>query len=75
MTKALSFDDISERTIAKIKHLSQLLTREEMANIAGVSQRDVELFESNNGRISPIIQRKLLREYEYIIEGKNESPS
>jgi len=47
---------------AKIKHISRLLTQEEIAAITRVSQEDVDLFERNQP-INPVAKRKLLDAY------------
>ena len=45
---------------AKIQRVSRLLTQQELAAIAGVSQEDVDLLESNQP-LRPDARRKLLR--------------
>ena len=45
---------------AKIQRVSRLLTQQELAAIAGVSQEDVDLLESNQP-LRPDTRRKLLR--------------
>ena len=45
---------------AKIQRVSRLLTQQELAAIAGVSQEEVDLLESNQP-LHPDTKRKLLR--------------
>ena len=47
---------------AKIKYISRRLTKQEIANIARVSQEDVDLFERGQP-INPVAKRKLLNAY------------
>jgi len=57
------FDDISFGGLARIQRVFWRLTQQDMANITGVSQKDIESFETNQC-LSPIIKRKLLRTYD-----------
>ncbi len=50
---------------ARIQRVSQLLTQQEIAAIAGVTQKDVDLFE-NNQHINPITRFQLIRILELI---------
>ena len=50
---------------ARIQRVSQLLTQQEIAAIAGVTQKDVDLFE-NNQHINPITRLQLIRTLELI---------
>ena len=63
--EAISFDDVSLGNTCKIQRVCRLQTQQEIADIAGVSQKDVELLESNQ-RLPLIIKRKLLRAYDLI---------
>ena len=47
---------------AKLKRISRLLTKQEIANIARVSQKDVDLFEQGQP-MNPVAKRKLLDAY------------
>ena len=47
---------------ARIRYISRRLSTEEIANIAGVSKEDVDLFEQNE-LINPVAKRKLLNAY------------
>ena len=67
MTEALSFDDLSLGMMARIQRVCRRLTQHEMADRAEVSQKDVDLFESNQ-RLQPTIKLKLLRAYDLIVE-------
>ena len=61
MNEALSFDQaISVGSALRIKRIRMLLTRQEMAAMAGVTEKDIELFESSQ-YINPIAKHKLLR--------------
>ena len=71
MAETLTFNDLSLGNIAKIQRVCRLLTQQEIADMANVSQKDVGLFESNN-HVNLTIKRKLLRAYDLIIEAKNE---
>ena len=67
MNKAISFDDISLGMIAKIQRLLQRLTPQDVASLACVYEKDVELFESN--QLLPCVTNlKLLNAYNTIIE-------
>lgn len=65
MTEAISFDDVSLGMHAKIQRVCRLQTQQEIAGMAGVSEEDVELLESNQ-YLDPVIKRKLLRAYDLI---------
>ena len=69
--EALSWDDSSLGMTARIQRVFRRQTQRDMAVMAGVSLRDVELFESNQ-RLSPTIMRKLLRAYDLIVETQSE---
>ena len=47
---------------AKIRYVSRLLTKQEIANIARVSQEDVDLFEQGQP-MNPAARQKLLNAY------------
>lgn len=47
---------------AKIRRISRLLTKQEIANIAHVSQEDVDLFERGQA-LNPVAKHKLLNAY------------
>ena len=47
---------------ARIRYISRLLTKQEIANIAHVTEEDVDLFERNQV-MNPIAKRKLLNAY------------
>lgn len=67
MDEAISFDDISLGMTAKIQRALLRLTRQEVASMAGVGEKDVDLFESNQ-LLPCLIQLKLLNAYNIIIE-------
>ena len=67
MIETTFFDDIAFGDLARIQRVCWQLTQEKMADITGVSHKDIELFETNQC-LSPIINRKLLREYDLIGE-------
>ena len=67
MDEAISFDDISLGMTAKIQRTLQRLTQQEVASMAGVGEKDVDLFE-NNQLLSCLPQLKLLNTYNIIIE-------
>lgn len=67
MIETTFFDDIAFGDLARIQRICWRLTPEKMADITGVSQKDIELFETNQC-LSPIINRKLLRAYDLIGE-------
>lgn len=71
MIEAISVDSASLGTIARIQRVCRRLTEQEMADMAGVCQRDIDLFESDQ-RLSPFTKRKLLRAYDLIVEAKIE---
>ena len=67
VNKAISLDDISLGMIARIQRVLQRLTPQDVASLACVCERDVELFESN--RLLPCAANlKLLNAYNTIIE-------
>ena len=67
MNAAISLDDISLGMIAKIQRFLQRLTPQDVASLACVCEKDVELFESN--RLLPCSANlKLLNAYNTIIE-------
>ena len=47
---------------AKIKRISRLLSKQEIARIASVSKEDVDLFEKNKP-VNPAARRKLMNAY------------
>jgi len=47
---------------ARIRYISRLLTKKEIANIARVTEEDVDLFERNQV-MNPIAKRRLLNAY------------
>ena len=66
MTKAPTFNDaLSPGLYARIQRVSRLLTQQEIAAIAGVTQEDVELLESNR-RLHRVAKRKLMKTFELI---------
>ena len=67
MIETMFFDDIAFGDLARVQRVCWRLTQEKMADITGVSQKDIELFETDQC-LSPIINRKLLRAYDLIGE-------
>jgi len=67
INEAISFDDISLGMTAKIQRALLRLTRQEVAIIAGVGEKDVDLFEGNQ-LLPCLTQLKLLNAYNIIIE-------
>jgi hypothetical protein len=65
--EAISFNDISLGMIARIQRVLQQLTPQDVADLAGVYEKDVELFESNLS-LSRATDLKLLKAYNTIIE-------
>ena len=65
MTEDISFDDLSLGNTCKIQRVCRLQTQQDIADIAGVSQEDVESLESNQN-LDPIIKHKLLKAYDLI---------
>lgn len=62
------FEDITSLgKIARIRRVYYGQTHQYIADMAGVSKQDVELFE-NDQHLGSIIKRKLLRTYELIVE-------
>jgi len=67
INEAISFDDISLGMIAKIQRVLQRLTPQDVASLACVCEKDVELFESN--QLLPYATNlKILNAYNTIIE-------
>ena len=67
INEAISFDDISLGMISKIQRVLQRLTPQDVASLACVCEKDVELFESN--RLLPCSANlKILNAYNTIIE-------
>jgi len=67
INEAISFDDISLGMTAKIQRVLQRLTPQDVASLACVCEKDVELFESNK-LPSRATNLKLLYAYNNIIE-------
>jgi len=67
MDEAISFDDISLGMTARIQRTLQQLTQQEVASMAGVGEKDVDIFESNQP-LPCLAQLKLLNTYNIIIE-------
>jgi len=67
MNEAISFDDISLGMIVKIQRVLQRLTPHDVASLACVCEKDVELFESNQS-LPCATNLKLLNAYNTIIE-------
>ena len=67
MNEAISFDDISLGMIARIQRVLQRLTLQDVASLACVCEKDVELFE-NNQFLPCATNLKLLNAYNTIIE-------
>ena len=68
MPEAITFNEaLSEGLKARIQRVSRVLTQKEIADVAGVTERDVTLFE-NNQRLDPTARRKILRTYDLIRE-------
>jgi transcriptional regulator with XRE-family HTH domain len=65
--EAISFDDISLGMTARIQRALQRLTRQEVASMAGVGEKEVDIFESNQP-LPSLAQLKLLSTYNIIIE-------
>jgi len=65
--EAISFDDVSLGMVAKIQRVLQKLTPQDVASLASVYEKDVELFE-NNQSLSCVKTLKLLNTYNTIIE-------
>jgi hypothetical protein len=67
INEAISFDDISLGMTAKIQRVLQRLTPQNVASLACVCKKDVELFESN--QLLPCTTNlKLLNAYNTLIE-------
>ena len=72
MTEAVSFEHaLSLGLKAKMERVSGLIAPGELAAVAGVSEREVALFEANQ-YIKPIVKRKLLRAVE-LVQGTGEN--
>ena len=71
MIETAFFDDIAFGGLAKTQRILWQLTRQDMASMTGVSQDDIELFETDQS-LSPTIKRKLLRVYDLIAETDRE---
>ena len=67
MNEAISFDDISLGMIGRIQRVLQRLTLQDVASLACVCEKDVELFESNQ-LLPCTTSLKLLNAYNTIIE-------
>lgn len=67
MDEAISFDDISLGMTARIQRALQRLTKQEVASMAGVGKKDVDIFESNQP-LPCLARLKLLDTYNIIIE-------
>jgi len=67
VSEAISFDDISLGMIARIQRVLQRLTPKDVASLAHVCEKDVELFESNKS-LPCATNLKLLYAYNTIIE-------
>jgi len=65
--EAISFNDVSLGMIARIQRVLQQLTPQDVANLAGVHEKDVELFESNLS-LPCAKNLRLLKAYNTIIE-------
>jgi len=61
---------LSSGSYARIQRVCRLLTQQEIAAMAGVAQKDVELFE-NNQYVQPATQMKLVQIYKLIKEMPN----
>jgi transcriptional regulator with XRE-family HTH domain len=67
MNEAISFDDLSLGMTARIQRALQKLTLQDVASLACVTEKEVELFESN--QMSPCVSNlKLLNAYNTIID-------
>ena len=67
MNETISFDDISLGMVARIQRVLQRLTQQDVASLAWVCEKDVELFESN--QLLPCFTKiKLLNVYNVIID-------
>ena len=74
MTEGISFNAaLSMGLRAKQQRVIRLLTRKELAIIAGVSEEDVELFEREQ-YLDPITQHKLTRTIQLIERTSNDKP-
>jgi hypothetical protein len=67
MIETTFFDDIALGGLARIQRVCWRLTQQDMANITGVPQKDIELFETDQC-LSPITKRRLLRVYDLVAE-------
>jgi hypothetical protein len=64
METKFSYQEYDLALQARIRYISKLLTKQEIASIARVSREDVDLFERNQ-QMNPIAKRKLLNAYIY----------
>ena len=72
MTQSISSGGVTSLgKMARIRRIYQGQTLQDVADIAGVSPREVELFE-NDRHLSPDIKRKLLRAYDLLVETESE---
>jgi len=71
MIETTFFDDIPLGDLARIQRVCWQLTQQDMADKTGVSQNDIELFETNQCS-SPVMKLKLLRAYDLIVETDTE---
>jgi len=67
MDEAISFDDISLGMTARIQRALQRLTLQEVASMAGVGEKEVDIFESNQP-LPGLAHLRLLDTYNIIIE-------
>ena len=67
VSEAISFDDVSLGMTAKIQRVLQRLTTQNMASLAYVGEKDVELFESNKS-LPCMTSLKLLYAYNTVID-------
>jgi len=67
INEAISFDDVSLGMTAKIQRVLQRLTPQDIASLACVCEKDVELFESNKS-LPCMTNLKLLNAYNTIID-------
>jgi transcriptional regulator with XRE-family HTH domain len=67
MDEAISFDDISLGMTARIQRALQRMTQGEVASMAGVGEKEVDIFESNQP-LPSLAQLRLLSTYNIIIE-------
>ena len=73
MNEALSFDQaLSLGSALRIQRILTLLPKRELAAMAGVTEQEVELFESSQ-YINPIAKHKLLRTFD-LVKWINDKP-